>query len=47
MHDLETIRTMNRLTEAAREQRRARALNNPSGHAKDVEKGRKSVKRRP
>lgn len=40
MHSIEVIIKLNKLAKAAKEAQRAKALNNPGGHAKDVEKGR-------
>lgn len=40
MYSLEVIKKLNRPANIRRAQRRARALNNPGGHAKDQEKGR-------
>ncbi len=40
MFDLTSIRKMNQKAASAREYFRARQLNRPKGHAKDVEKGR-------
>lgn len=41
MHSLEMLQRMNSAKVANRERRRAILMNNPGGHAKDVEKGRR------
>lgn len=41
MFSLATLQRMNSVRETSKSRRRAVALNKPSGHAKDAEKGRK------
>lgn len=41
MHDIKTIKQMNRLVKLAKSKKVAKALNNIKGHPKDAEKGRR------
>lgn len=43
MFSLATIQRINSARENAKARRRARAMNNPGGHAKSAEKGQSSV----
>jgi hypothetical protein len=41
MHSLATLQRLNNQFEVAKARRLAKAMNKPSGHAKDAEKGRR------
>lgn len=43
MFDLETIRAVNKRAAVFKQRKLAKAMNNPGGHAKDAEKGRKII----